>query len=95
MSLHPAVVSLADLTGNMVRPWAEAGCECWCVDVQHSIRKDRMEEVGAGLIHYVWGDMRSWSPPPSAGFRVFVLPLHPPGCLRCPRLQKERLADAA
>ncbi len=29
------VLSLCDRTGNMVRPWARAGYECWCVDVQH------------------------------------------------------------
>lgn len=54
----------------MVQDWAAAGCECWCVDVQHSIRKDRTVTVGAGLIHYVWGDVRSWFPPrqPAIGF---------------------------
>ena len=29
------VLSLCDRTGNMVRPWAEAGFRCYCVDVQH------------------------------------------------------------
>lgn len=29
------VVSLCDLTGNMVRPWAEVGYECYCIDMQH------------------------------------------------------------
>ncbi len=29
------VLSLCDLTGNMVRPWAEAGYECIIVDLQH------------------------------------------------------------
>ena len=43
------VISLCDLTGHMVLPWAEAGYECWCVDVQHSIRKERVE----GLLHFV------------------------------------------
>src|SRR5687767_10505907 len=52
----------------MVRPWAEAGCECWAVDIQHSIRKDRTERVGGGLIHYVWGDIRSWTPPRRVAF---------------------------
>lgn len=52
-------VSLCDYTGNMLRPWAQAGCECWAVDVQHSIRRDREE----GGIRYVWGDVRSWAPP--------------------------------
>lgn len=69
--MQPVVISLADKTGNMVRPWAEAGCECFCVDIQHSIRKDRTEVVGTGgLIHFVWGDVRSWTPPtrPDIGF---------------------------
>lgn len=58
-----AVISLCDLTGNMARPWAEAGYECWCVDIQHSIRKDRTEQVGRGVIHYVWGDVRTYRRP--------------------------------
>ena len=64
------VVSLCDLTGNMVRPWAEAGYECVCVDIQHSIRKDREERVGGGVIRYVWGDCRTWTPAerPAIGF---------------------------
>lgn len=63
-----AMVSLCDLTGTMARPWAEAGYECWCVDIQHSIRQDRVEHVGAGLIHFVWGDVRSWRPPEGVRF---------------------------
>lgn len=60
-----AVISLCDLTGNMTRPWAEAGYECWCVDIQHSIRKTRTERVGAGLIHFIWGDVRTFRRPTS------------------------------
>jgi hypothetical protein len=52
------VVSLCDVTGNMVRPWAEAGYQCICVDIQHSIRRDRQE----GNILFTWGDVRSWWP---------------------------------
>lgn len=55
----PAAVFLCDLTGRMAEPWAEAGIRCYCVDVQHSIRKDRIE----GNIHFVWGDVRTWTPP--------------------------------
>lgn len=55
----PIVISLCDLTGNFVRPWAEAGYECWCVDIEHSIRRERIE----GNIHFVWGDARTWTPP--------------------------------
>lgn len=29
------VISLFDKTGNMVRPWAEAGYACWCYDIAH------------------------------------------------------------
>ena len=58
-----AVISLCDNTGNMARPWAEAGYECWAVDIQHSIRKDQSEQVGRGAIHYVWGDVRTYRRP--------------------------------
>lgn len=53
------VVSLCDITGNMVKPWADAGWTCYCVDTQHSIRRDRVE----GNVHFVWGDVRTWAPP--------------------------------
>lgn len=66
------VISLCDKTGNMVRPWAEAGYECWCVDIQHSIRRDKVEHVGEGRIHYVWGDARSWRLPESARGKVAI-----------------------
>jgi len=29
------VLSLCDRTGNMVKPWAEAGTQCVIVDIQH------------------------------------------------------------
>jgi hypothetical protein len=52
-------VFLCSRTGIIAEPWAAAGYECWCVDTQHSIRRERQE----GLIHYVWGDCRCWVPP--------------------------------
>lgn len=60
--MTPTAIFLCDLTGIMARPWAAAGVRCICVDVQHSIRRDRIE----GNIHYVWGDARSWRPPEDA-----------------------------
>lgn len=72
------VISLCDKTGNMVRPWAEAGFDCWCVDVQHSIRKERIEDVGAGRIHFVWGDVRTWTPPVRIVKSLAVLFAFPP-----------------
>ena len=48
------VISLYDFTGEAVRPWAEAGYECWCYDIQHTYRK---EAVGRGSIHYAYADL--------------------------------------
>jgi hypothetical protein len=53
------VISLCDLTGNFVKPWADVGYECFCVDLQHSIRQPKK----VGNINFVWGDARSWIPP--------------------------------
>lgn len=71
-SANKIVISLCDLTGNMVKPWAEAGYECWCVDTAHSIRKERVE----GLTHFVWGDARTWRPP--EGKKIAFVAAFPP-----------------
>lgn len=67
-----AAIFLFDKSGVMARPWAEAGVQCWCVDVQHSIRRDRQE----GNIRFVWGDARSWRPP--EGLRIIFAAAFPP-----------------
>lgn len=67
-----AAVFLCDLTGNMAQPWAEAGYQCWCVDIQHPIRNDRR----AGNINFVWGDVRSWCPP--EGIDIAFVAAFPP-----------------
>lgn len=91
------VVSFCDLTGNMVRPWAEAGYECWCVDVQHSIRRDRTVAVGNGLINFVWGDVRSWTPPQGRAVRFLHQPvsLHARSGVWRSRLREEARFHAA
>jgi hypothetical protein len=43
------VLSLFDLTGNMVRPWAEAGYDTLCVDIEHSIRAPRPGALNCDL----------------------------------------------
>ncbi len=68
------VASFCDRTGEMVKPWAEAGYSCICYDWQHSIRRDReiCAKCGkdrlskgstcrcvAGSILYRWADLRS------------------------------------
>lgn len=61
------VLSLCDLTGNMVRPWANAGFECWCVDTQH-----RGVQVRDG-IRFVDCDVRRFLPPKQTEI-VFAFP---------------------
>ena len=55
------VLSLFDYSGNAVRPWAEAGYECVCIDAKHGGL--RTEPVGLGRIHYYKADLRTWQPP--------------------------------
>jgi hypothetical protein len=52
------VLSLFDYSGNMVRPWAEAGYLCYCVDLQHPAGETRQ-----GNIVLVGADIREWLPP--------------------------------
>ncbi len=50
------VLSLFDYSGKMVEPWAQAGYECWCVDIQHEsgYRKIRnVVHVGADLLKWI------------------------------------------
>ncbi|WP_446333594.1 hypothetical protein ACRHQP_00485 [Burkholderia pseudomallei] len=54
------VVSLFDRTGNMVRPWAEAGYECRCYDIAHEGL--HIEKVGSGYIRYEHMDLHHRSP---------------------------------
>ena len=63
-----AAIFICDLTGIMAEPWAEAGCTCICVDLQHSVRATRAKRhvvksfPSGGEIHFVYGDARSWKP---------------------------------
>lgn len=58
MNTNPVVLSLCDYTGNMVKPWLDAGYECWIVDARHApgvARDGRLVRVGV--------DLRRWLPP--------------------------------
>lgn len=70
--MTPCAIFLCDKTGIAARPWADAGIECWCVDIDHSIRRDRRE----GNINFVWGDVRSWRPP--TGRKIIFVGAFPP-----------------
>lgn len=67
---EPIVISLFDYTGNMVKPWADAGFLCYCVDLRYPAggRKD-------GNIVRVGADVREWLPPYG---RVKILFAFPP-----------------
>jgi hypothetical protein len=60
------VLSLCDLTGNMVRPWAEAGYECICVDIEKGEPIPGVKRVRA--------DVRWWMPPVQKYAMVFAAP---------------------
>lgn len=63
------VLSLCDRTGVMVRPWLDAGYECWIVDVQHpaGVHRD-------GLLVRVGADVRRWLPPRREYVAAFAFP---------------------
>lgn len=50
------VLSMYDYTGVAVKPWADAGYECWCVDIQHE------ETRREGNVHYIKADARYFRP---------------------------------
>lgn len=58
MGAKGIVVSGFDRTTNMVRPWADDGFECWCIDLQHPPGETRQ-----GNIVLVGADMLAWEPP--------------------------------
>jgi hypothetical protein len=48
------LVSLFDESGNMLRPWAWAGHQCYCFDI---LNKGSVEYFGDGVIHYIHADL--------------------------------------
>lgn len=73
MTDMPVVISGFTYNPNMVEPWAETGHECFCIDLEHKVRVPRTIEYGAGLIHFVYGDMRYWTPSPDVLARIVAL----------------------
>lgn len=61
--MEEIMISLCDKSGVMCEPWAEAGYTCYAVDIQHTVRKDVIKNVGAGKIIFTYGDARYWTPP--------------------------------
>lgn len=58
------MISFCDKSGIMCVPWAEAGFICYAVDLQHPVRKPKVQLFeGGGKIIYTYGDARYWTPP--------------------------------
>jgi hypothetical protein len=76
--MRDAAIFLYDRTGVMASPWSEAGIECWCIDIQNSIRATRRQGYDRrdGNTYHAWGDGRSWCPP--AGVRVVFVAVFSP-----------------
>lgn len=72
--MKDVAIFLCDRSGVMAAPWAGAGYECVCVDVQHSIRRPRQE----GRILYQWGDVRTWVPHENVAGRIAFMAAFPP-----------------
>ena len=66
------VISLYDYTGVMVRPWADAGYTCYCVDIQHPAG----ETLRDGIT-YVGADVGEWELPKSDEEVVMVFAFPP------------------
>jgi hypothetical protein len=64
------VLSLCDRTGIMVTPWAVAGFECICVDLQH----EEIARHPALPITFIGADVREWLPPKIEYKIVFAFP---------------------
>ncbi|HEX3799304.1 MAG TPA: Dcm methylase [Verrucomicrobiae bacterium] len=63
------VLSLFDYTGIMVKPWAQAGFLCYCVDIRHPAGEQR-----EGNIVRIGADIRTWLPPQGNVKIVFAFP---------------------
>lgn len=68
--MKEVVISLFDHTGNMVRPWAESGYECWCVDLQNDSARTEKN------IRYIRSDIMLWSIP--AETKAIIMFAFPP-----------------
>jgi len=56
------VISLYDFTGEALKPWAEAGYECYAYDIQHDPDVPKAEVFkGGGSVHYQHADLHDFN----------------------------------
>ena len=63
------IISCFDISTNFVKPWADAGYLCYCVDLQHAKGENRQ-----GNIVKVGADISYWMPPKYVEFAAFFPP---------------------
>lgn len=63
------VLSLFDLSGKMVKPWAENDYECVCVDIQEHEGRVKHENID-----YIQADLKRWFPDSKDYDYVFGFP---------------------
>lgn len=63
------VVSCFDITATMVKPWADAGYTCYCVDIQNP-----RGETREGNVIRVGANMLDWLPPRGEIAAAFFFP---------------------
>lgn len=68
------VLSLCDLTGNMVQPWADNGCDCYILDVQHPPGYTKLREN----ITAIGCDVKNWFQHESKFKSAFIAFAFPP-----------------
>lgn len=56
--MRPCAIFLFDKTAIMAEPWAEAGFDCYCVDLQHPKGERRFDNI-----ILVGADIHRWVPP--------------------------------
>lgn len=67
------VISLYDETGGMVKPWLNAGYECYIVDIEHPPAYDKNGITDEGRLHKVHADLtKGWLPPVDKNRVAFV-----------------------
>ena len=67
-----AVLSLYDYTGNILKPWVEAGYTGYAVDIKHNGKTK--EEIGQGTLYKIEADVTDFLPPLTVYDMVFAFP---------------------
>lgn len=59
--MTPVAIFLYELSGKSAEPFAEAGWECYCIDIAHE-RTSADTTSQPGIIHFIKADAREWTP---------------------------------